>query len=148
MALTPGGEAMATTKKVKLPKCDPDAERVLLAKPIRLPGKHKGNIPAAVIRAAVKQVAAERRKRNAERAAAGGTIPESSSGGIPMADSTLLQFEHERHLIGPVLRLPGKHKGRIPASVIRASVRKVVFARKRREAAAAAAKSRASAPTG
>ena len=37
-------------------------------KVLRMPGKHKGNIPAAVIRAAVKKVVAERRKREAAAA--------------------------------------------------------------------------------
>ncbi len=39
-------------------------------KPIRIPGKHKGNIPAAAIRAAVKKVVAARHKREAEEEAA------------------------------------------------------------------------------
>lgn len=42
--------------------------------------------------------------------------------------------------VGPTLRMPGKHKGKIPAAVIRAAVRKVVGERKRREAEEAAAK--------
>lgn len=42
-----------------------DSERHLL-RPTRRSGKHKGKIPAAVIRAAVKKVAAERRRKTAE----------------------------------------------------------------------------------
>lgn len=54
---------MAETKPKKKPK-------VRYIKPVYLPGKHKGNIPAAAIRAAVRKVVAERRKREAEEAAA------------------------------------------------------------------------------
>lgn len=48
---------MAATKRVV----------IKVSKPVlRMPGKHKGKIPASVIRAAVKKVVAERRKREAE----------------------------------------------------------------------------------
>lgn len=40
-------------------------------KVLRMPGRHKGNIPAAVIRAAVKKVVAERRRREVEAASTG-----------------------------------------------------------------------------
>lgn len=55
---------MATTKKPKKPG------HLKYIKPVYLPGKHKGNIPAAAIRAAVRQVVEERRKREAEDTAA------------------------------------------------------------------------------
>jgi hypothetical protein len=52
---------MAKTKKLVIKASRPV---------VRKPGKHKGNIPASVIRAAVKKVVAERRKREAEAMAA------------------------------------------------------------------------------
>lgn len=59
-----------------------------------------------------------------------------------MAKKTPANATADREPTGKVklyaLRLPGKHKGKIPAAVIRAAVRKVVGERKRREAEEAA----------
>jgi len=57
---------VAKTKKVKEPKKDDEQVEVVL---VALPKKHKGKIPRAVIRAAVRKVVGERRKREAAEAA-------------------------------------------------------------------------------
>ena len=59
-----------TAKKAEEPK-EPAAVKLYA---LRRPGRHKGKIPAAVIRASVRKVVGERKKREAE-AAAGSSSP-------------------------------------------------------------------------
>jgi Arc/MetJ-type ribon-helix-helix transcriptional regulator len=98
---------------------------------LRMPKKHKGNIPAEVIRAAVKQVVAES-KANA------GKHPAADNGGDDMTGVSATTFDDsQRHLLAVPVRIPGEHRGKIPAAVIREAVEKVAEERRRKTAEAA-----------